>query len=77
MTKQLSFLPPGPHLELLVWCLSVTVGFCEENIFRGYLQRQLAAITKSTLIAVFLSAAIFGASHRYEGVPRHAAHGNL
>ena len=44
MRKQLGFLTPGSHLELAVWfCLSATAGFCEEIIFRGYLQRQLAA----------------------------------
>lgn len=71
MRKQLGFLTPGSNLELAVWfCLSGTAGFCEEIIFRGYLQRQFAAITKSTLFGVLLSAAIFGASHGYEGVPR-------
>ena len=71
MRKQLGFLTPGSHLELAVWfCLSATAGFCEEIIFRGYLQRQLAAFSKSTLIGVLLSAAIFGASHGYEGVAR-------
>ncbi len=71
MRKELGFLTPGSHLELAVWfCLSATAGFCEEIIFRGYLQRQFAAITNSTLIGVLLSAAIFGASHGYEGVAR-------
>ena len=45
MRKQLGFLTPGTNLELAVWfCLSATAGFCEEIIFRGYLQRQFAAI---------------------------------
>ena len=71
MRKQLGFLTPGSRLELAVWfCLSATAGFCEEIIFRGYLQRQLAAFSKSTLIGVLLSAAVFGASHGYEGVAR-------
>ena len=71
MRKQLGFLTPGSYLELAVWfCLSATAGFCEEIIFRGYLQRQFAAATKSTLIGVVLSAAVFGASHGYEGVAR-------
>ncbi len=71
MRKQLGFLTPGSHLELAVWfCLSATAGFCEEIIFRGYLQRQLAAFGKSTLLGVLLSAAIFGASHGYEGAAR-------
>ena len=51
-------------------CLSATAGFCEEIVFRGYLQRQLAAFSKSTLMGVLLSAAIFGVSHGYEGAAR-------
>ena len=71
MRKQLGFLTPGSHLELAVWfCLSATAGFCEEIVFRGYLQRQLAAFSKSTLMGVLLSAAIFGVSHGYEGAAR-------
>jgi len=71
MRKQLGFLTPGTNLELAVWfCVSTTAGFCEEVIFRGYLQRQFAAIANSMLIGVLLSAVIFGASHGYEGVAR-------
>ncbi len=71
MRKQLGFLTPVSRLELAVWfCLSATAGFCEEIIFRGYLQRQLAAFCKSTLTGVLLSAVIFGASHGYEGLAR-------
>ena len=71
MRKQLGFLTPGSNLELAVWfCLSTTAGFCEEIIFRGYLQRQLAVFSNSMLIGVLFSAAIFGASHGYEGAAR-------
>jgi CAAX protease family protein len=71
MRKQLGFLTPESRLELAVWfCVSATAGFCEEIIFRGYLQRQFAALSKSMLIGVLLSAAVFGASHGYEGVAR-------
>jgi membrane protease YdiL (CAAX protease family) len=71
MRKQLGFLTPGTNLELAVWfCVSVTAGFCEEIIFRGYLQRQFAAIGNSMLLGVLLSAIVFGASHGYEGVAR-------
>jgi CAAX protease family protein len=68
MRRQLAFLVPRTALELLVWfCVSATAGFCEEIIFRGYLQRQFAAISRSMLAGVVLSAVIFGASHGYEG----------
>jgi len=71
MRRSLGFLTPGTKLELAVWfCVSSTAGFCEEIIFRGYLQRQFAAITKSTLAGVLLSALVFGASHGYEGIAR-------
>jgi len=71
MRRQLGFLAPGTTLELLIWfCLSATAGFCEEVIFRGYLQQQFASITRSTLAGVLLSAIVFGAAHGYEGGPR-------
>jgi membrane protease YdiL (CAAX protease family) len=71
MRQQLGFLIPGTTLELAVWfCLSTTAGICEEIIFRGYLQRQFAAFTRSMLAGVVLSAMIFGAAHGYEGGPR-------
>ncbi len=71
MREQLGFLIPGTTLELLVWfCLSATAGICEEIIFRGYLQRQFAVLTRSMLAGVLLSAAVFGAAHGYEGGPR-------
>lgn len=71
MRRQLGFLSPRTNLELAVWfCVSATAGFCEEIIFRGYLQRQFAAMTNSMLSGVLLSAIVFGASHGYEGVAR-------
>ena len=71
MRKQIGFLAPGSNLELAVWfCLSWTAGFCEEIIFRGYLQRQLAAIGGSAIVGIILSAIVFGASHGYEGAAR-------
>ncbi len=71
MRKQLGFLVPQTKLELAVWfCVSTTAGFCEEIIFRGYLQRQFAAMGNSMLVGVVLSALVFGASHGYEGVAR-------
>ncbi len=71
MRKQLGFLTPGSNLELAVWFgVSLTAGFCEEIIFRGYLQRQFAAIADSMMLGVLFSAIVFGASHGYEGAPR-------
>jgi membrane protease YdiL (CAAX protease family) len=71
MRRQLGFLIPGTTLELLLWfSVSATAGICEEIIFRGYLQRQFAGITRSMLAGVLISAAIFGAAHGYEGGAR-------
>ncbi len=71
MKRQLGFLTPTSRLELAVWfCVSAIAGFCEEIIFRGYLQRQLAGFSRSIVIGVLLSAIIFGASHGYEGAAR-------
>jgi uncharacterized protein len=71
MRKQIGFLAPGSNLELAVWfCLSWTAGFCEEIIFRGYLQRQFAAMGRSAVVGILLSAIVFGASHGYEGAAR-------
>src|SRR5262249_25679844 len=51
--------PHGP-LEILLWCaLSASAGFCEEFVFRGYLQRQLAGLTASPLRGAALSALLF------------------
>jgi membrane protease YdiL (CAAX protease family) len=59
-----------PHgvVELTCWiALSVSAGICEETIFRGYLQPQFMALTKSAPAGILLSAAAFGAAHAYQG----------
>ena len=61
------FLPQTP-LEISLWILlSMTAGFCEEFIFRGYLQKQLRAWLSSVPMAVVFSALAFGAGHIYQG----------
>ena len=60
-------LPQGPA-EMAVWvALCATAGFCEEFIFRGYLQKQFFAITGREVWAVVLQAIVFGAAHGYQG----------
>lgn len=62
-----SMLPHG-GAEITLWlALSVTAGICEETVFRGYLQRQFIALTKSAPAGILLSAAAFGAAHAYQG----------
>lgn len=64
----LRYMLPHRGAELAWWiALSLTAGVCEEAIFRGYLQRQFLALTKSAPAAIALSAAVFGAAHAYQG----------
>lgn len=63
-----SALLPSTEAERLIWVLvAVSVGFCEEVVFRGYLQTQLAACTGSTSAGVALQAALFGIAHAEQG----------
>jgi uncharacterized protein len=59
---------PQSGSELIVWVLmSLTAGFCEELIFRGYLQRQFSALTRATAGGIVLQGLVFGAAHGYQG----------
>ena len=67
--KGIGALLPRTPPEIAAWvALSLSAGFCEEAIFRGYLQRQFRAITGSAGAAVALQAVIFGVSHGYQGL---------
>jgi uncharacterized protein len=64
----LKALLPRTSTEMVMWvCLSTIAGFCEEFIFRGYLQRQFLALTGRPEAAVVFQALIFGAAHLYQG----------
>ncbi|MGD1216664.1 MAG: type II CAAX endopeptidase family protein [Terriglobales bacterium] len=66
--RNMQFMLPHGGIELTLWiALSVTAGICEETIFRGYLQRQFMALTKSAPAGILLSAVAFGAAHAYQG----------
>jgi membrane protease YdiL (CAAX protease family) len=58
-----------PGLGLFV-LLSITAGFVEEIIFRGYLQRQFAVLSGNIYVGLVGSALVFGAGHGYEGIRR-------
>ena len=59
---------PRHALEVTLWVLlSLTAGFVEEAVFRGYFQRQFEAWTRSPWIALLLQAALFAVSHGYQG----------
>lgn len=52
-----------------VWlCLSISAGVCEEIVFRGYLQRQLVALSGRVALAVLAQGILFGIGHAYEGL---------
>jgi membrane protease YdiL (CAAX protease family) len=66
--QNIRFLLPQSQPEIFLWILtSITAGFCEEVIFRGYFQRQFGAWTGNVPAGVLLSAAVFGAAHIYQG----------
>jgi hypothetical protein len=71
MQQRIGSLLPTGQLEIAVWILlSVTAGFCEEVIYRGYFQRQLTGLFGTAWIAIIAQGVIFGASHGYEGIPK-------
>jgi uncharacterized protein len=73
-TKKLaSLLAPHTWYALLLFILLSTIaGFVEEIIFRGYLQRQFAALSGNIYAGLIGSALVFGAGHGYEGARRMA-----
>jgi uncharacterized protein len=63
------FLLPRGRIEMALWiALSISAGICEEAIYRGYLQRQFTALTKSVPAGIILSAVAFGGAHSYLGL---------
>jgi membrane protease YdiL (CAAX protease family) len=66
--KSTQFLLPQGGMEMALWVvLSITAGICEEAVYRGYLQKQFVALTKSVPGGIVLSALAFGAAHSYQG----------
>ena len=67
-SRTVQFMLPHGALEMTLWvAVSVSAGICEETIFRGYLQRQFIAFTRSTPVGIVLTAVAFGAGHAYQG----------
>ena len=55
---------PHTSAERLLWVgFALTVGICEEVIYRGYLMSQFKAFTSNWLVAVVLQAAIYSSGH--------------
>jgi uncharacterized protein len=60
--------PLSGAVEVLMWLLvSVAAGIGEEIIFRGYLQKQFHAATRSLAVAVVLLGLVFGLIRTYQG----------
>lgn len=55
--------------DIPVWIvLSLSAGFVEELVFRGYLQKQFGALVRNIPAGLILQAILFGVSHGYQGV---------
>ncbi len=68
LKRNLGFIAPSGRNEILVFlAVAATAGFCEEIIYRGYLQRQFTALSGFAAAGVVAQAAMFGASHGYQG----------
>lgn len=66
--KSVDILLPRTALEILVWIgTSISAGFCEEYVFRGYVQTQLLALSRRTWAAVVGQGVLFGVMHAYQG----------
>ena len=67
-----SELLPTNMTERTAWLfVAVIVGVCEETVYRGYLQTQLGAFTRSAAAGVALQAILFAVAHGEQG-PRGA-----
>jgi hypothetical protein len=67
----LSRMFPQTRTEIVLWIfLSLSAGICEEFTTRGYLQKQLSGLLKSTTAGLLLQGIIFGVAHIYQG-PKH------
>jgi membrane protease YdiL (CAAX protease family) len=54
----------------LIFFISLTAGFCEEVIFRGYVLTRLSLLFKNPIVAVLLSSLLFAALHYRYNMPR-------
>ena len=67
--KSIDTLLPQGGLESALWiAVCITAGFCEEVVYRGYLQAQLTALSASVAVGVLGQALLFGISHAYQGM---------
>jgi uncharacterized protein len=66
--KAINVILPLGGREVAVWVvISLTAGFVEELVYRGYLQSQFSRFGMPAGLAILTQAIIFGAGHAYEG----------
>jgi hypothetical protein len=67
--RTLQRIAPSNGREIIAWMLlCLLVGFTEEVVFRGYLQRQFTGWARGSVAwGVAASALVFGSGHIYEG----------
>ena len=66
--KSVDVLLPKTPLEIAAWIVtSISAGFCEEYVFRGYVQKQILGFTQSSAGAVLGQGLLFGLMHAYQG----------
>jgi membrane protease YdiL (CAAX protease family) len=62
-----ALLPQTPQ-ERVVWAaVALSVGFCEEVVYRGYLQMALSRWLRSVTLGVIAQGALFGLAHLEQG----------
>jgi len=67
-SKTVAALLPHTLGEILLWIVTcITAGICEELAFRGYLQKQIRALTGSVSAAILAQGVVFGLFHAYQG----------
>ena len=68
LKKTLGFIVPQGTIEVAAFvALTLTAGFCEEVIYRGYFQQQFRSWTHNLPLAIAAQGILFGASHGYQG----------
>jgi CAAX protease family protein len=66
--RTMALMAPHGVLEVALWImLSISAGFVEETVYRGYLQRQLGAWMRHIGLGIAASAVLFGVAHGYQG----------